>query len=201
MKEKLQKEIQWLLEEKYGGVETPAFFADVQRLKKNEPLDYIIGWKEFLGCRIDLSRHPFIPRSETEFWASKAIEDIKKHSNILENVGMSEGVGSIRCLDLCAGSGCIGVAVLKHISKACVDFAEYDEKLLEQIRINAKLNVISPDRYRVFQSDIFSEVRDQYDYIFANPPYLAHGSRTKRFLAVRTDYFLSKKFFVTFLVF
>jgi release factor glutamine methyltransferase len=177
MAEKLQQEIQWLLDEKYGGEKTPAFFDDVQRLNNGEPVDYVIGFKEFLGCRIDLSQYPFIPRTETEFWVKKAIEDIRNYSFIRTNKRIvSHGAArtkEIHCLDLFAGSRCIGVAVLKHIPGTRVDFSEKDEKLFEQIKINLERNEISSNRYRVFRSDIFSEIRDQYDYIFANPPYLA----------------------------
>ncbi|MDA1337432.1 MAG: hypothetical protein O3C23_01565, partial [bacterium] len=74
----------------------------------------------------------------------------------------------------------IGVAVLKHVPKARVDFAEKEKKFLRQIRINAKINNIDPKRYRVIQADIFQPqnkiigyTMGLYDYIFANPPYVA----------------------------
>ena len=62
-----QRDKNWLLRDKYHGIETPAFFADLERLVKGEPLDYVIGWREFLGVKIDLSERPLIPREETEF--------------------------------------------------------------------------------------------------------------------------------------
>jgi HemK-like putative methylase len=72
-----------------------------------------------------------------------------------------------------AGSGCVGVAVLKHIEEARVDFAEKEKRFLGQIEINAKLNAVDKNHYRVLESDIFSGVRETYDYILANPPYVA----------------------------
>ncbi len=89
----------WLLREKYQGVKTDAFFEDCARLKNGEPLAYIIGSIPFLNTTIFLDAHPLIPRPETEFWVEKAIA----HMNVR---------APLRILDLCAGSGCIGVAVL-----------------------------------------------------------------------------------------
>lgn len=163
-KKQFSKEASWLLQEKYQGKLTKAAKQDFARLKAGEPIDYLIGFVEFAGCRIDLSLKPLIPRPETEYWTQKAIQDIRTSPK--RNLG-------IRCLDVFSGSGCIGIAVLKHIPQAYVDFAEQEKKFLPQIQRNLKKNKISKKRFLVFQSDIFSKVSLQYDYIFANPPYVA----------------------------
>jgi len=163
-KKQFSKEAHWLLGEKYCGSFTAAAKQDFARLKAGEPIDYLIGFVEFAGCRIDLSLKPLIPRPETEYWTQKAIQDIQ--SSPKRDL-------SIRCLDVFSGSGCIGIAVLKHIPKARVDFAEKERKFLKQILFNLKKNRISKKRFLVFQSNIFSEVSLKYDYIFANPPYVA----------------------------
>lgn len=155
----LTKEIGWLLREKYQDKECPAFFKDVERLKTGEPVDYLIGFIDFLGVRIDLSSRPFIPRPETEFWVEKAIGEMKKTKDL-------------RVLDVFSGSGCVGLAVLKNIKSAKVNFVERNKKFVKQIRTNLKINRINPRRYRIIQSDMFEKVKDTYDYILANPPYL-----------------------------
>lgn len=161
------QEIHWLLEEKYHGVMGDMAQADIARIKQGEPIAYVIGFVDFLGCKIDLSQHPLIPRPETEFWVEQAIQDMGKH-----NVSTK-----IKCLDIFAGSGCIGVAVLKHIPSATVDFVDCDSEVIEQIAINCKLNGISDSRRQIIKSDMFEGVDGSYNYIFANPPYIAENKK------------------------
>ena len=118
---------------------------------------------KFLNCKIDLSKWNFRPRTETAFWVRHSLKDLKHTKN-----------GSPRVLDIFTGSGCIGIAVLKNIKNSRVDFVDIDKKAIEQIKINLKLNKISSKRYKIYQSDLFEKLKnDKYDYIFANPPYVA----------------------------
>jgi len=89
-----------------------------------------------------------------------ALEEIKKKNKSL-------------CLDLFSGSGCIGVAILKNISEAFCDFGEKEELFLEQIKINLRINNISEEKYNIIQTDVFSNIKRKYDFILANPPYVA----------------------------
>lgn len=120
------------------------------------PEEYIKAYKYFLGIKIDLSLRPLIPRDETEYWVSSILKEIKKGA---------------KCLDLFSGSGCIGVSVLKNIEDSCVDFGEIEDKFIEQIKIN--LNGFNKNRYRIIKTDIFLNIKNKYDYILANPPYVA----------------------------
>ena len=157
MTKDLEKEINWLLKEKYHHKPTEKFYQDVKRIEAGEPIDYVIGFTKFLGCKIDLSKKPLIPRPDTEFWVGQALKEIKKG----------------KCLDIFSGSGCIGIAILKKKKDLLCDFADKDKKAVEQIKINCKVNNINEKRYKIIQSDIFTKVKGKYDYIFANPPYVA----------------------------
>ncbi len=169
------REVQWLLEEKYHGQLTSSAKRDIARLQKGEHVDYVIGFVDFLGCRVDLSKKPFIPRPETEHWTRKAIAELRQESYDRRKTDATP----ISCLDMFAGSGCVGIAILKHVPNAVVDFAEKKKKFCDQIKINAKLNGIDPKRYQVIQSNVFSSIKGEYDYIFANPPYLAESRKSK----------------------
>jgi HemK-like putative methylase len=162
---RLQQEIRWLLHEKYQGKLTLAAKKDIARLKSGEHVDYIISFVEFAGAKIDLSQKPLIPRPETEYWILEAIKELQQKKRILQ------------CLDMFAGSGCVGIAVLRHIPKAYMDFAEKSQRFLKQICTNLKENGIAPSRFAVVSSDVFSRVPGRYDYIFANPPYIAESRR------------------------
>ena len=186
----IKKEIEWLLKEKYHEKPNIQFKKDIERLKKGEPLDYVIGFTEFLGCKIDLSKKPLIPRPETEFWVQKAIDEIKNREPF--DAAQGKIFSKLKILDMFAGSGCIGVAILNHIENSKVTFAEKNKDFLKQIEINLKMNnekhisnsselemCLKMNRYEVIQSDVFSNISGKYDYIFANPPYIAEKIKNK----------------------
>lgn len=155
---------QWLIRDKYQGEENPAGFdEDIKRLEQGEPIDYVIGSRPFLGAKIDLSFKPLIPREATEFWVEKAISEIKDRNQERK----------LRILDLFAGSGAIGIALLKNLANAEVHFGEIDERFVKQINLNLEINNIAPTRASVFEADVFGGISGKYDYIFANPPYLS----------------------------
>ncbi len=171
----MNQEAEWLLRDKYNGILEPQFEADfnndLARLQNGEPLAYVIGWVPFLGAKIYLDSLPLIPRSETEFWVANAIDEINKkikESN-LENP---------KILDLCAGSGCIGVAILKNIAGAQVDFVEIDTKHHETIQKNIIENInengIDTNRAKIFGGNLFENlsINNKYDFILTNPPYI-----------------------------
>lgn len=179
------QEIKFLLKEKYGLTDleilnkkhldvdfkhSKEIIKDITLLNKGYPLAYIVGFSEFLGCKIDLSLKPLIPRPETEYWVETSINSLKKIVNQLVNY---------QVLDLYCGSGCIGIAILKELAinnklNMIVTFADIDVKMLEQTLINLKINKIPSKYYKIIKSNNFSNLKEQkFDYIFANPPYVS----------------------------
>lgn len=163
------KEIEWLLQEKYNGEKSSAFFADCKRLALGEPLAYLIGSVPFLNTTIYLDSCPLIPRPETEYWVEEAIKTIRGGTTL--PLGLSEEK-PLRILDLCAGSGCIGVAVVKAFPTALVDFGELDSHHLPTIKKNLLKNSINLSRTNVVHTNLFSHLPGSYDFILANPPYI-----------------------------
>ncbi len=166
-----EREQVWLLEEKYGGEKNFAFFADVELLAAGEPLAYIIGHIPFLDTTIHLDSKPLIPRPETEYWVERAIEAVAARAK--------RAPQPLRILDLCAGSGCIGVAVLKALPMVRVDFCEIDAHHHATIEKNIRENGINPMRAHIFGDNLFEEIAEQYDYILTNPPYIDPEKRTR----------------------
>jgi release factor glutamine methyltransferase len=148
--------------EKHKGKETSEYLEDVRRMTEGEAFEYLMGEVLFAGAKVDLSFRPMIPRPETEFWVKQAIDSILHTRREF----------TLRCLDLFAGSGAIGLAVLKNIPEATVDFIELDPKLKEQIEISVAKNNIKKLRTRVLTGDIWEGAMGTYDYIFAVPPYV-----------------------------
>lgn len=120
------------------------------------PEDYKRGYKDFLGVKIDLSFRPLIPREETEDWVKGVIGEIKGG-----------------CLDFFAGSGCIGLSILKNIPDSICDFGDKEGSFLKGIEKSAEENGIVEERFSLIETDIFSNISKKYDYILANPPYVA----------------------------
>lgn len=180
----MNREEKWLLTEKYQGVESEAFHADCARLRSGEPLAYLIGHAPFLDCTIHLNSHPLIPRPETEFWVEKAISAIKNQSSKRD----LKQLDNLRCstpkiLDLCAGSGVIGVAIAKAIPEARVTFTEIDATHLPTIDKNLQKNLGVQYSNRmeyldIVQSDLFEHVSGTFDFILTNPPYIDAGANT-----------------------
>lgn len=165
------KEAQWILKEKYGGVESAAFLHDCERLRNGEPVDYIIGWKPFLDCRIDLSFRPLIPRPETEYWTEKIIAMIREQVVVKETLSV---------LDAFAGSGCIGIAIAKAFPQARVTFVDSAPQTALQIEKNCVLNTIAQERVEIVEADVLHVPLGTFDVVVANPPYIAEDGREAR---------------------
>jgi HemK-like putative methylase len=163
-----------LLAEKYSGVKSDAFYNDCKALALGKPLGYLIGHVPFLDCTIHLDNHPLIPRVETEWWVERAIAAIKMSSVMQPSLGNEAAQQPPRILDLCAGSGCIGVAVAHTIPDAQVDFGELSKRLIPTIEKNIQGNISIPSRCRIVHSNLFEQfpIDWKYDYILSNPPYI-----------------------------
>ncbi len=119
---------------------------------------------KFINCKIDYKNQVFQPRVETEFWVGKEIRELK-----IKNCKLK-----IDVLDIFAGTGCIGIAIIKNIKNSNVGFVDISEEAVGQIKINLKLNNISKERYKIYKSNLFEKLKgERYDFIFANPPYVA----------------------------
>ena len=133
----------------------------VDRHLAGEPVAYLIGEWEFYGLSLDISPDVLIPRPDTEVLAGQAIEYIQT-------------LGECRVLDLCAGSGCIGLAVASQAPQARVVLGEYSEAALKVCRQNLRRNGIS-GRVVPMQADAREKPErslGEFQCIVSNPPYI-----------------------------
>ncbi len=160
-----EQEREWLLRDKYDGIISHEYKKDLARLAKGEPLAYVIGWIPFLGTKITLDERPLIPRVETEWWTERLISFLKQH---YKNVPYT-------VLDMCAGSGAIGVAILAHCPTAHVTFVDNEPMYKETIQKNLIKNNITQSRAKIYIGNLFNPVDNKkFSVIIANPPYIPH---------------------------
>ncbi|MES2668116.1 MAG: peptide chain release factor N(5)-glutamine methyltransferase [Patescibacteria group bacterium] len=157
-----------LIRDKYGGDAAADLTEDTARLESGEPLAYVIGWVPFMGLRILLDSRPLIPRPETEWWTEELIKHLKERF----------GDRAFRLLDLCAGSGAIGLAVAARFPRAEVTLAELIPAHVAQISRTLAENGLDEARARIIESDGFDALAGTdfpFDVIVSNPPYVPTG--------------------------
>ena len=138
--------------------------ALVQRHLDGEPTAYLIGEWEFYGLPLDISRDVLIPRPDTEVLAGLAIDFVKTQ-------------GECRVLDLCAGSGCVGLAVASQCPGSRVVLGELSEGALRICRQNIRRNGLS-GRVVPMQMDALAPPPAQlgeFRCLISNPPYIPAG--------------------------
>ncbi|EDM99689.1 MAG: peptide chain release factor N(5)-glutamine methyltransferase [Pseudoflavonifractor capillosus] len=147
----------------YASDEVEAKVAELMnRRLEGEPVAYLIGEWEFYGLPLDISRDVLIPRADTEVLAEQAI---------LAARAAGEGA---RVLDLCAGSGCVGLAVAANAPQCRTVLADVSEEALKICRQNIRRNDLNA-RVTCVQADARqapSSVLWDFDVIASNPPYI-----------------------------
>ena len=141
---------------------TERFEGLLKRRLAGEPVAYLIGEWEFYGMTLDISPDVLVPRDDTEILARQAIERT------------SACPGEPRVLDLCAGSGCVGLAIAKHCPNAQVLLGDVSEAALRVCRQNARRHNLTA-RASACQLDALEKPGAalwDFDVIAANPPYI-----------------------------
>lgn len=142
--------------------EKEAFLEEVlaKRIRR-VPLQYLMGSCEFMGYPFFVDERVLIPRQDTECLVEKAVELIRDSQR--------NGKEAPQVLDLCTGSGCIGISIKKLCPKAVVTLSDVSEGALEVAGRNAEA---LEAEVSLIQSDLFEKIRGKYDYIISNPPYI-----------------------------
>lgn len=187
VREKIQKRLQkagiedfeyevWMLLEWKLGIGRAEYFMDPDReipdkawmslnevLRERErrvPLQYLMGSCEFMGYTFEVDERVLIPRQDTECLVELAVEKIRQ--TLREQA-------SCQVLDICTGSGCIGISVKLLCPEAEVTLSDVSEGALDVAKKNAWNLEAS---VRTIESDLFENIQGSYDYILSNPPYI-----------------------------
>ena len=135
------------------------FEEGIELLNTGKPIQYITNNQEFMKLNFYVDENVLIPQPDTETLVEKVInicKDKKKKVNIL---------------DLCTGSGSIGISLAKNIKDSRITMSDISEEALEIANKNAILNNVE-DKCLFIKSDMFESLTDKFDIIVSNPPYI-----------------------------
>lgn len=118
------------------------------------PLQYIVGSQEFMGLEFKVNSQVLIPRQDTETLVEEALK-------VLES--------GMHVLDLCTGSGCIIISLLKHKEGMYGTASDISKQAILVAKENAKQNEVEAE---FISSDLFKSITGTYDMIISNPPYI-----------------------------
>lgn len=139
------------------------FFKRIERLKENEPIQYITNKQEFMGFEFYVDKSVLIPQPDTENLVEEVIA-------ISEKMRQNEKI-ELKILDMCTGSGAIAISLCKLIKNVLVYASDISKDALKIANENSnknKANVL------FFESDLFEKISELYkfDIIVSNPPYI-----------------------------
>ncbi|MEX0980891.1 MAG: peptide chain release factor N(5)-glutamine methyltransferase [Bacteroidales bacterium] len=146
----------------------------VYELKKNRPIQYILGQTSFMDLSFLVDEQVLIPRSETEELVSRILSKNK--------------VGNPRIIDIGCGSGCIAIALAHYIPNSIVSAMDIDAGALRLAKKNALLNHVKVNfiHQSIFETETAPQ-EDPYDIIISNPPYVTPADKLSMLPNV-TDY-------------
>ena len=166
-----------------------SFYENFEKRRRRIPLAQILGRQSFYGLDFYVNENVLIPRADTECLVDLVLEDYaelakqtektyaekrnsahvsNKHEDDVENGANSS---SLNILDLCTGSGCIGISVAKHLPYQELLLVDLSEKALAVAKKNAEKHL--GGNVRLLQSDLLTEVHEKrFSLLLSNPPYI-----------------------------
>ena len=141
-----------------------SFFENFEKRRRRIPLAQILGRQSFYGLDFFVNEDVLIPRADTECLVDLVLED---YADLAKQAGSS----SLNILDLCTGSGCIGISVAKHLPYQELLLVDLSEKALAVAKKNAEKHL--GENVRLLQSDLLTAVQGKkFSLLLSNPPYI-----------------------------
>lgn len=133
-----------------------AFFEGIGKIAMGYPVQYIIGYKEFMGMNFFVNEDVLVPRADTEILVQEVIDICRVKKNILE---------------LCTGSGVVAISLAKYLENVKITATDISGKALKIAKHNCD-KFIFDSKVDFIQSDMFENVKGEFDIIVSNPPYI-----------------------------
>ena len=135
------------------------YLKNVEKVKNGTPIEYITNYKEFMKMGFFVNENVLIPRQDTEVLVEEAINLAKK-------------INATNILDLCTGSGIIGISIAKYIEKVQITSTDVSPKAIQIAKKNANINNVE-NKITFIESNLFENIGDiKFDMIISNPPYI-----------------------------
>lgn len=148
-------------QEMVDSTKAEAYFKAIERRCKFEPVAYILEKKEFMGLDFFVNKNVLIPRPDTE----PMVEHLIKYLN-------DNYPSGAKILDLCTGSGAIGIALKTNYPQGMISLSDFSKDAVIVAGVNA--NELVAGDIVLYESDLFSAIpkEKKYDVIVSNPPYI-----------------------------
>lgn len=158
----LNKPRQYLLihdNEELTNKQEKSYLENIEKMIKGVPLQHITHSQEFMKMNFYVNEKVLIPRPDTEILVEEVINIAKK-------------TNAKKILDLCTGSGAIAISLAKYIENSQITAVDISEEALRIAKLNAINNNVE-DKITFVKSDLFENiVKEKYDIIVSNPPYI-----------------------------
>lgn len=136
------------------------YYLAIIEIIQGMPLQYITNSQEFFGMKLYVNENVLIPQPDTEILVQEVLKIIANQKD--EN---------IEVLDMCTGSGCIGIAVVKNKENINMTLADISSDAIEVAKINAQ-NTHTLEKLKFIKTDMFENIENKYNIIVSNPPYI-----------------------------
>ena len=136
------------------------YMVYLEKIISGIPLQYITNKQSFYGLDFYVDENVLIPQPDTEILVEEVLNICEKEKN---------KESKFEILDMCTGSGCIGISLKKNLKKSNVTLSDISSKTLKVAKKNSKQNNVKVD---FINSDMFSKIEKKYDVIVSNPPYI-----------------------------
>lgn len=143
-------------EEDIDSVKKQEYEKYIEQILEGMPLQYITNTQEFMKNSFYVNENVLIPQPDTEILVQEILDIIQK-----ENKN--------KILDMCTGSGIIGISIAKYAENLDITVSDISKEALKVVEKNVERNNV---KLKIVKSDLFENIKEKYDIIVSNPPYI-----------------------------